>query len=304
MTGTYTLDKLVVLMRCRASTISALCSCISSGASDRYGTCLKDWFSGKVGSYKYNYTLGAEGESWYLGVMRWDDRPSSYWCNIKVEFNPAKVSDLPAFTAFYDRLISCAKYLDFQRFDVAIDLPVARERVQLRKDQRRYSEVCYSPPNRTQYLGLRSSHGYIKVYNKALESGLSGDLTRVEITVDYAQSSWAEFRRIFPEVYIISGTPTQVTGTDYVLLLACLDDINRLSLLGKDKRKKIEQLLREAAPVLEADEINYKSILQDILAYGKTVPMETWTEIEEDAAEFEPAPDEQPEITSHGQEGL
>ena len=48
----------------------------------------------------------------------------------------------------------------------------------------------------TEYLGVRSSHGQVKLYNKALERGLESDLTRLEITVDYERCSWGEFKRL------------------------------------------------------------------------------------------------------------
>ena len=72
---------------------------------------------------------------------------------------------------------------------MAIDIPVARSRLRLVKDQRKYTLMKYSNENMTEYLGVRSSHGQVKLYNKALERGLESDLTRLEITVDYERCS-------------------------------------------------------------------------------------------------------------------
>lgn len=83
---------------------------------------------------------------------------------------------------------------------MAIDIPVARSRLRLVKDQRKYTLMKYSNENMTEYLGVRSSHGQVKLYNKALERGLESDLTRLEITVDYERCSWGEFKRLFPVV--------------------------------------------------------------------------------------------------------
>ena len=55
------------------------------------------------------------------------------------------------------------------RFDLAIDLPVARDKVYLIKDKRVYEEYSYSAINKTQHLGVRNNYGRVKVYNKALE---------------------------------------------------------------------------------------------------------------------------------------
>ena len=73
----------------------------------------------------------------------------------------------------------------------------------------------------TEYLGVRSSHGQVKLYNKALERGLESDLTRLEITVDYERCSWGEFQRLFP-VVLDNGSqlPDDLTGT----LLWLVDD--------------------------------------------------------------------------------
>lgn len=283
MTGTYTLDKLVVLMRVDGASLQRLLRQLGNGACCDYGVIAKDWFSSRIGMYKQNFTIELDkGISYYLGVQKWDDPPSEYNVNIKLEFNPAKVGCYPEFTAFYNQLIMIARHVDFSRFDVAIDLPVDRQYVQMRKDQRRYLHYLYSLVNRTEYLGLRSEHGNVKVYNKALEQGIDGDLTRVEITLDYDRVTWAEFQRVFPYVYFLGEAtpPSKINGTDYVLFLACMDDINRLSYLDHRKRKKIEQLLEAAAQVLIPDEIQFKSILHEIRTFGKGIEPVVFEELE------------------------
>ena len=138
-----------------------------------------------------NYTLQAStGDTFFMGVGVYGKAPSAYWETVKLEFNPAKVGQCSWFSALYNELIAAAKYVDFKRFDVAIDIPVARSRLRLVKDQRKYTLMKYSNENMTEYLGVRSSHGQVKLYNKALERGLESDLTRLEITVDYERCSW------------------------------------------------------------------------------------------------------------------
>ena len=286
MTGTYTLDKLVVMMRIDGAGLQGLLRRLSGGASRDYGVIAKDWFSTRVGGYKYNYSIELDkGVSYYLGVQRWNDAPSEYRVNIKLEFNPAKVGKYLEFNAFYNELLLLAHRVDFGRFDVAIDIPISRECVQLRKDQRRYLDYFYSKSNRTEYLGLRSEHGNVKVYNKALELGVPDSLTRVEITLDYELASWFEFKRIFPDVFYFDSVPAvdSVGGTDYVLLLACMDDINRLSFIPVKRRKKIEQLLQAAAQTLEPDEVQFRFILHDILGFGKGMVSESFVNLESDA---------------------
>ena len=121
----------------------------------------------------------------------------------------------------------------------------------------------------TEYLGVRSSHGQVKLYNKALERGLESDLTRLEITVDYERCSWGEFKRLFP-VVLDNGSqlPDDLTGADYVLCMACLEHPEYLQALPFRRRKKIEQLLATTAQIVQPDELSYKDILAQILYYG------------------------------------
>ena len=98
----------------------------------------------------------------------------------------------------------------------------------------------------TEYLGVRSSHGQVKLYNKALERGLESDLTRLEITVEYERCSWGEFRRLFP-VVLDNGSqlPDDLTGTDYVLCMACLEHRSICSIYHIVKAKKLSSCSRQ-----------------------------------------------------------
>lgn len=170
---------------------------------------------------------------------------------------------------------------------MAIDIPIARSRLRLVKDQRKYMLMKYSNENMTEYLGVRSSHGNVKLYNKALERGLESDLTRLEITVDYERCSWGEFKRLFP-VVLDNGSqlPDDLTGRDYVLCMACLEHPEYLQHLSYRKGKKIEQLLATTAQNVQPDELSYKDILAQILYYGKDIEPEMWADFHEVDAEI------------------
>ena len=139
----------------------------------------------------------------------------------------------------------------------------------------------------TEYFGVRSSHGQVKLSNKALERGLENDLTRLEITVDYERCSWGEFKRLFP-VVLDNGSqlPDDLTGTDYVLCMACLEHPEYLQALPFRRRKKIEQLLATTAQNVQPDELSYKDILAQILYYGKDIKPEMWADFHEIDAEI------------------
>ena len=276
----YTLDKLVVYLRVSAKAIDGIVSYWNSGGCEM-GDVLKFWLGHHPAVCKHNYTLQTEtGESWYMGVGKYGKANSEFWEDVKLEFNPAKVGASRWFGSLYDKLISEAKYVDFKRFDVAVDIPLARSKLRLLKDQRRYSLLEYSAENKTEYLGVRSSHGQVKLYNKALEQKTEGNWTRLEITLDYDLATWDEFRRLWPKCQVLgSGAPPgKLKDTDLVLYLACSERPEYLKMLGRDKRKKIEQLLATTAQYIEPCEESYKSILAQILYYGKDIRPEMWSD--------------------------
>lgn len=286
----YILDKLVVYLRVRSAVVDGIIRKWNSGTSD-YCDVVKFWIGHSPAVCTQNYTLSASnGTTFYLGVGVYGKAPSEYWETVKLEFNPAKIGACPWFNQLYSALIAAAKYVDFKRFDVAIDIPVARSRLRLVKDQRKYGLLKYSNENMTEYLGVRSTHGQVKLYNKALEQKKTGDLTRLELTVDYDHASWKEFQRIFPVVLDNgSSLPPDLTGTDRVLCLACMEHPEYIAELPYKKRKKIEQLLATTAQNIEPDEFSYKNILAQILMFGNHVKPEMFAdfvETDEDFPEF------------------
>ena len=281
----YVLDKLTVVMRVRYDTISHILGVLCDGSSASTGEIAKQCIGRSPGSMHYNYTIALQsGHSYYLGFGVTGTAPNSFTETVKVEFNPAKVGNDAQFTYVYEWLLSGCRYLDFGRFDVAIDIPVARDKFILVKDKRKYAQLCNSNLDKTEYLGLRSQHGNVKLYNKGLESKLGYDLTRLEITMDYKCCSFAEFSRVFPDVLYFDSAeiPEDVTGTNKVLLIACMEHPELLKEITRDKRKKIRQLLGEAAVKVNASELDYKIILQQILDYGKGLPAINFTELEQE----------------------
>lgn len=99
--------------------------------------------------------------------------------------------------------------------------------------------------------------------------------------------SWGEFRRLFP-VVLDNGSqlPDDLTGTDYVLCMACLEHPEYLQHLSYRKGKKIEQLLATTAQNVQPDELSYKDILAQILYYGKDIKPEMWADFHEIDAEI------------------
>lgn len=101
-----------------------------------------------------------------------------------MEFNPNKVfQTIGAIEDVYFILDKALK-VRVSRWDLAIDIPLRRELLQLVKDNRKYSLTMKSESDKTEYLGTRNSGGFVKLYNKTIESKLDKDMTRLEITCD------------------------------------------------------------------------------------------------------------------------
>lgn len=222
-----------------------------------------------------------QGISFYLGFGTYGRDYTSNNMDAKLEFNPAKVGNSAWFKNLYYLLVQRAKFIDFRRFDVAIDLPVSRTQLRMLKDNRKYTLLDYGGEDRTEYLGVRSAHGNCKLYNKALEMKIARNLTRLELTLDYSNSAWNEFERIFPRVLDLHSIspPDGLHGTDKVLYLACAADPALLRELPFRTKKKIEQLLATTAQFIKPDKTSYESILTEILTFGNIVDVEKWANL-------------------------
>ena len=82
-----------------------------------------------------------------------------------VEFNPNKCEKNGV--KFLAMLESIGCIFEMNRYDLAIDYPIARNAVRVLRDRRKYEYVISSKGGATEYLGSRNSPGRVKVYDKA-----------------------------------------------------------------------------------------------------------------------------------------
>lgn len=109
------------------------------------------------------------------------------------------------FLAVFKRLTVTCLHMTLKRWDLAVDVPVSRQEVQLFKDQRKYHQFYMSKEDFTEYLGCSDTAGRVKVYNKRLEAELDYDLTRIEVTLD--DKEYASLSHWWPEVYRVDTIP-------------------------------------------------------------------------------------------------
>lgn len=130
-----------------------------------------------------------------------------------IEFNPNKVAKDARFWALLDKIAPEVAHASLKRFDLALDVRVPRNAVRMEKDKRMYKSVISN--GITEYLGVKNTAGYVKVYDKAKEMGGEGDLTRIELTCD---GEWtpAQVLAHWPRVHgwseeVTEGEPTEKT---------------------------------------------------------------------------------------------
>lgn len=187
-----------------------------------------------------------------------------------LDYNPNKLLGCKAFAEDLRFIRSVCGIWEVKRVDVALDIPVSRKLVALKKDQRVYEARIKSLDDTTEYLGLKSHLGRVKVYNKALElkakdKSVVVDLpiTRIEVTCEPTYSS---YKSLFPAVYALGDTLpvydlsaiSSLSDDDFALLRLLVNS----SLQGQDfgfvlfnslsskKQKKLKQFyLPEASLV-------------------------------------------------------
>lgn len=236
--------------------------------SFQYRTDCDYWESNKYFTYRHQFTFRVDLKNSYTLLADFIDARKDANKIIILEFNPNKVGSDLGLLSLLNKLCLMAYKKRLVRFDCAIDIPVSRDRCLLVKDQRTYSEYRNSSSDLTQYLGHRNKHGFVKLYNKARELGLSDDnLTRLEITVDGDKIN--EVESIFPKVYVINDQidfDDGINSTDRVLMFACMDNPSYLSLLERRRAKKIKELIDSHSLILSLDSSLFDSVCR--LAFG------------------------------------
>ena len=167
-----------------------------------------------------------------------------------IEFNPNKVAGDKRFHGLLKTLGTCVSKARLKRFDLAYDIPVSRYDCRLSKDRRMYKSVISN--GITEYLGVKNTPAYVKVYDKAAELHLDTDkvqLTRIEMTCD---GEWTaeQLEEHWPQVHAWHSE----SGTkDYIRVIGIMlaekaernEDVETLiNMLGRTSRPKVREYLR------------------------------------------------------------
>ena len=198
----------------------------------------------------WTWTLGTSSVTCGLGLMGKSCRIDMH--KGFLEFNPNKVAAAPRFAKLLGELKPWVASAELARWDLALDVPVARDSLRLSKDERNY-EVIIGAGAMTEYLGRRNHSGRAKLYDKARELGAHGDLTRVELTCD---GDWdaAEVLKRWPAVHgWLASCDGQAGRTMRVLEILLAEKVARgeevetlVHMLDKRTRAKLREAMRTA----------------------------------------------------------
>lgn len=173
-----------------------------------------------------------------------------------IDVNPNKVGSYEQFWKDYYQIKSMCKYFNVKRCDIALDIPIKREYLTILKTNKKYEQVSKSQSNKTEYLGMRSKLGFIKLYNKTMQSNLDYDLSRIEITCLLSAKSYKQY---FPTVYDISrngklsdelnqlnDTERAIVKMESLLMQMGGDDAYIIfNSMGRGMKKKLREFIME-----------------------------------------------------------
>ena len=227
---------------------------------------LRKEFEDENGDMKLS-TIG-QPYSYWVGYHHNSEKPTDVH-NLVIEFNPNKclphgLLDL-ILSTFFNTLST-----EIVSVDVAMDFPININRLIIDKYRKRtYKLFDNGGDDKTHYLG--KGDGRIKIYNKAKESGLDGDLTRYEISKEIRLpiasviDEGYEFEGELVPVSWLEGKSIEVEDKTLSALIWAVVEGYPVSELSRVYKDKIRKLMREYTEL----EFDKKKISQTIRTWFK-----------------------------------
>lgn len=232
-----------------------------------------------ITSYRHNFYIedydiyGCKCSFW-LGASH-NSKKQSGTTDIVLEYNPNKCIDSPMLNYIIDNIYRDNKYVEVKSLDIAVDIPCNILDINISQIGNMSRRIFDNgSDDKTYYFRKGKSNGALKIYNKKRESKLSYELTRYEITLNpnmyiCDMAAYSVPVDLFVPIRCINSyqMPIDMNGTDKVLLLACMEHSEYLKMLGRDKHKKIEQLLAENCSI----DFDFKYIYSMIVCFLKNI---------------------------------
>lgn len=220
---------------------------------------VKYWQSFKHSDYRHNATWELGDSSLYIGLQHNSKKPNNY-VDMKLEYNPNKLS-IPPELQF---IIGYAKTFKIKSFDLAVDIPENMDKITFLEGRK---QINYYKG--TYYIGERKNG--IKIYDKALEQGIKGNLTRIEyrVPIDSINTNLADLKGIrYPDIVYMRGIDE--LPARYGLMMAGLQGqpeyFQRLSIKERKTLKKATESLDRIAfsGLIEETQLLLNSSLSNI----------------------------------------
>lgn len=188
-----------------------------------------------------------------------------------IEFNPNKCMNSPLFVEFWEFVKMNSPLRELVRYDMAIDIPTPRSQCKLFRQGKRMYQYIQKDDGITEYLGQRSHGGFVKLYDKTIESKLDYALTRLEITLDKrtnVEECFPVVHLVEPQISLLMADELTPTNQALVTMLRYSEDrAFYLATLDRRTRKKIEPYL--ADKVLSLDKLCAHSVYTLALSFEK-----------------------------------
>lgn len=164
-----------------------------------------------------------------------------------LEFNPNKVISSEILRNIIGWIQVNSVGLELKRYDMAIDIPCRRQLCKLDRIGKKMYQLVIKDDGVTEYLGRRNTAGFTKLYDKTLESGLSEDVTRLEITLEPSTDVFKTWPRVYMNDEQYSLEICYDLNDTERAIVSMLRDIPDATLytrqLGRKVRKRIEPYL-------------------------------------------------------------
>lgn len=259
----YSIDKLKLVGSCSVIEAEKLCRILGSKCSSYY-------MNNRPMKYKHNFTFDLLVGTVYIGVSQVQFGRLECSKNV-IEYNPNKMGD----NALFEQIRACwymyNKNITVSEWDLAVDYPVDRNDYSLVKDNRNFQ--LNISRSKTEYLGVRHTNGFVKLYDKSYESELEYKLTRLEVTFR-GLNDYKDVAHCFPTVRSVNSVDIDaLEGLDRWIIERINESDDKEGLI-KDLKKKSRRKYEKITPYLSANskelkvnEIFYNTIVSHLREY-------------------------------------
>lgn len=236
-----------------------------------------------INKYRHNWIISHKDTKKNIDAKLWVglkfNREKKNEETITFEWNPNKLSFKEITNLGIRKLLQYAikhDNLEIMSFDINMDIPSNIDNFIIYNTKQGDGHLR-NRAGHTKYYGAKSTNGYTKFYNKALEKGLQGELTRYEITykptliyddVEQIKAHIDKTKQV--EIYQIHEEKLKLNKNDRFMLNAIehkdypgtLNDVSRRK---KEKFKELLELDNKKISISSPQALNaYLEIIQSI----------------------------------------